>query len=225
MGFDRVLRTAGCGALVGVLLFAATPHAIADQVREDQWALEALNAESVWKLSKGSGVTVAVIDDGVNSDHADLRGNVLEGKDFMDGGSAAPESSDNHGTAMAAIIAAHGHGTNDGVIGLAPEAKILPIREFGTDGPGTDVAIRYAVDNGASVINVSQCFDSTSQEEVDKVSDAVAYALSRDVLVVGGAGNDGDTRKCYPAASPGALGVGAVKMTAPFGKGLIRGVL
>ncbi|AJP05861.1 serine protease [Streptomyces cyaneogriseus subsp. noncyanogenus] len=191
-------------------MFAAAPYATADQVREDQWALEALNAESVWKLSKGSGVTVAVIDDGVNASHIDLQGNILEGKDFMDGGSASPNPGDNHGTAMASIIAAHGHGANDGVIGLAPEAKILPIREFGTDGPGLPVSIRFAVDNGASVINVSQCFGSNSSEEVEKVSDAVAYALSKDVLVVGGAGNDGNASKCYPAASPGALGIGAV---------------
>ncbi|WP_328978553.1 type VII secretion-associated serine protease mycosin [Streptomyces canus] len=211
MGFTQVLRTATCSAFASALLFASAPLAAADQIREDQWALDALNAESAWKISKGSGVTVAVIDDGVNASHIDLQGNVLTGKDFMDGGSPTPAAGDDHGTAMAAIIAAHGHGANDGVIGLAPEAKILPIREFGTGGPGTGVAIRYAVDHGASVINVSQCFDSSSQEDLDKVSNAVAYALSRDVLVIGGAGNDGNSSKCYPASSPGALGVGAVK--------------
>jgi type VII secretion-associated serine protease mycosin len=210
MGFTRALRAAGCATLTGALLFAAASSAAADQVRDDQWALKALNAESVWKFSKGQGVTVAVIDDGVNANHVDLQGNVLQGKDFMDGGSPTPKAGDNHGTAMASIIAGHGHGSNDGVIGLAPEAKILPIREYGTGGPGTDVAIRYAVDHGASVINVSQCFYSTDQSELDKTSDAVAYALSHDVLVVGGAGNDGNSSTCYPAASPGALGVGAV---------------
>ncbi|MFI0512929.1 type VII secretion-associated serine protease mycosin [Streptomyces sp. WSLK1-5] len=211
MGLTQVLRTVTCGAFASALLFASAPLATADQIREDQWALDALNAESAWKISKGSGVTVAVIDDGVNAGHIDLQGNVLPGKDFMDGGSPTPASGDDHGTAMAAIIAAHGHGGSDGVIGLAPEAKILPIREFGTDGPGTDVAIRYAVDHGASVINVSQCFDSSSQADLEKVSSAVAYALSHDVLVIGGAGNDGNSSKCYPASAPGALGVGAVK--------------
>ncbi|MFC8363264.1 type VII secretion-associated serine protease mycosin [Streptomyces griseorubiginosus] len=211
MGFTAVFRLVTCGATVSALLFAAAPLATADQTREDQWALKALNAESAWKISKGRGVTVAVIDDGVNASHVDLQGNVLTGKDFMDGGSPTPAAGDDHGTAMAAIIAAHGHGANDGVIGLAPEAKILPIREFGTNGPGMDVSIRYAVDHGASVVNVSQCFESTSQEEEDKVSDAVAYALSHDVLVIGGAGNDGNSSKCYPASAPGALGVGAVK--------------
>src|ERR1044072_1978501 len=128
MRFTRALRAAGCGMLTGALLFAAAPLSAADQVRDDQWALKALNAESVWKFSKGQGVTVAVIDDGVNASHVDLQGNVLEGKDFMDGGSATPDSGDDHGTAMASIIAGHGHGTNDGVIGLAPEAKNLPIQ-------------------------------------------------------------------------------------------------
>lgn len=119
---------------------------------------------------------------------------------------------DDHGTAMASIIAAHGHGSSDGVIGLAPEAKILPVRSFGTDGPGLAEPIRYAVDHGASVINVSLCFDSSDPDRVQQVSDAVAYALSHDVLVVGAAGNEEDKGgKCYPAASPGALGVGAVK--------------
>ncbi|WP_329597207.1 S8 family serine peptidase [Streptomyces pseudovenezuelae] len=211
MGFTALLRSVTCGATVSALLFAAAPLAAADQIREDQWALKALNAESAWKISKGGGVTVALIDDGVNASHIDLQGNVLAGKDFMDGGSPTPAVGDDHGTAMAAIIAAHGHGANDGVIGLAPEAKILPIREFGTGGPGMDVSIRYAVDHGASVVNVSQCFDSSSQEDVDKVSEAVAYALSHDVLVIGGAGNDGNSSKCYPASAPGALGVGAVK--------------
>ncbi|WP_406178834.1 type VII secretion-associated serine protease mycosin [Streptomyces canus] len=212
MGFTEVARALGCGASAAALLFVSAPLAAADQVREDQWALDALNADSAWKLSKGNGVTVAVIDDGVNASQVDLQGNVLAGKDFMDGGSAAPAPGDDHGTAMASIIAAHGHGISDGVIGLAPEAKILPVRSFGTEGPGLAEPIRYAVDHGASVISVSLCFDSSDPDRVQQVSDAVAYALSHDVLVVGAAGNEEDKGgKCYPAASPGALGVGAVK--------------
>lgn len=211
MGSNRASRKVGCGALVAALLLSSASAANADQVREDQWALKALNAGSVWELSEGSGVTVAVIDDGVNADHVDLRDNVLAGKDFMDGGDTDPEAGDNHGTAMASIIAAHGHGVAEGVMGLAPKAKILPIRMFGTDGPGLAEPIRYAVDHGASVINVSLCFDSTDSQDVEKVSDAVAYALRHDVLVVGASGNESDKGgECYPAASPGAVGVGAV---------------
>ncbi|MFF1721375.1 type VII secretion-associated serine protease mycosin [Streptomyces sviceus] len=214
MSFALLLRTAGCTALAGVTLFASAPLAAADQIRDMQWALDALNAESVWKISEGEGVTVAVIDSGVNADHIDLKGNVLQGKDFLDGGSTTPEPGPevDHGTAMASVIAGHGHGTNDGVMGLAPKAKILPIRDYGTEGPGLPASIRYAVDNDADVINVSECFDSTDQEELNKTSEAVAYALKHDVLVVSSSGNDSDKgQKCYPAASPGALGVGAVK--------------
>ncbi|MEU5044724.1 type VII secretion-associated serine protease mycosin [Streptomyces griseorubiginosus] len=210
MGFKRTLRVLGSCVAVSGVLFASAPTAAADQVRDDQWALKALNAESVWKISQGSGVVVAVIDNGVNATHVDLKGNVLEGKDFVDGGSAEPSPGENHGTAMASIIAAHGHGVDDGVIGLAPKAKILPVRDsVKVKLSGT---IRYAVDNGASVINVSSCFDSSDPQALQEVSDAVAYALSKDVLVVGAAGNEDDKGgKCYPAASPGALGVGAVK--------------
>jgi subtilisin family serine protease len=111
---------------------------------------------------------------------------------------------------MASIIAAHGHGSNDGVIGLAPEAKILPVRD--SKKVKLSQTIKWAVDNGASVINVSQCFNSSDQDELDETSNAVAYALSHDVLVVGASGNEQDKGgKCYPAASPGALGVGAVQ--------------
>ncbi|MCL8016796.1 S8 family serine peptidase [Streptomyces sp. AS02] len=210
MAFKRTVRAMGATALTGALILTTAPAASADQTRRDQWALVTLQAESSWKISKGKGVTVAVIDDGVNAGHTDLQGNVLKGYDFVDGGSVAPNPGDDHGTAMASIIAAHGHGANGGVIGLAPEAKILPIRDFNADGPGLPASIRYAVDHGASIINVSQCFGSSSAETLGEVSSAVEYALSRDVLVVGGSGNDGNSQKCYPAASPGALAVGAV---------------
>jgi type VII secretion-associated serine protease mycosin len=210
MAFTRTMCALGATALTGALIMATAPAASADQTRRDQWALETLQAESAWKISTGKDVTVAVIDDGVNADHIDLQGNVLAGHDFVDGGSAAPDAGDDHGTAMASIIAAHGHGAEDGVIGLAPEAKILPVRDFETGGPGLPASIRYAVDNGASIINVSQCFSSSSAQRINEVTSAVKYAVSRDVLVIGGSGNDGSFEKCYPAASPGALGVGAV---------------
>ncbi|MFF5254391.1 S8 family serine peptidase [Streptomyces leeuwenhoekii] len=210
MAFRRTMCALGATALTGALIMATAPAASADQTRRDQWALETLQAESAWKISTGKGVTVAVIDDGVNADHIDLQDNVLPGRDFVDGGNATPDAGDDHGTAMASIIAAHGHGANDGVIGLAPEASILPVRDFGTGGPGLPASIRYAVDNGASIINVSQCFVSSSAQRINEVSSAVEYAVSRDVLVVGGSGNDGRSEKCYPAASPGALAVGAV---------------
>ncbi|MFF7757335.1 S8 family serine peptidase [Streptomyces griseorubiginosus] len=211
MAFTRAVQALSATALTGALVLAAAPGASADQTRRDQWALDALQAESVWKVSKGQGVTVAVIDTGVNAEHQDLKGNVLKGKDFVDGDDdAAPASdsglSNNHGTEMASIIAAHGHGAGaaDGVIGLAPEAKILPIR---WDGGSFADEIRYAVDHGAAIISMSV---STSQGFTED-REAVAYALRRNVLIVTASGNEGKSGQLdYPARFPGVLTVGGV---------------
>ncbi|MGX1761139.1 S8 family serine peptidase [Streptomyces lydicus] len=213
MSFTRTLRAVGGVAVAGALLFTAAPTASADYIRDGQWALDAFNPQKVWKESTGKGVTVAVIDSGVNGDHVDLKGNVLPGKSFADdGGTADHESGDDHGTAMAALIAGHGHGPHhaDGIMGLAPDAKILPIKRnesIGGDANNVDGAIRYAVDHGAKVINMSFAgpFAMTEKEK-----SAISYAVKKDVLLVAGSGNDGSGKPYYPAAAPGVLAVGAV---------------
>ncbi|MFD5402698.1 S8 family serine peptidase [Streptomyces griseorubiginosus] len=215
MALKRTVHGLGAMALTGALILAAAPAASADQTRRDQWALDALQAESVWKISKGKGVTVAVIDGGVNSEHIDLKNNVLKGKDFVDGDDdASPEATEDkptHGTQMAALIAGHGHGAGaaDGVMGLAPEAKILPIR---ADLAGFADEIRYAVDHGASVVNISMDIRDQYSERGGSAEDleAIAYALKHDVLIVAGTGNDGKRRVGFPAMAPGVLAVGGV---------------
>ncbi|MGC0337454.1 S8 family serine peptidase [Streptomyces sp. SLBN-8D4] len=213
MAFTRTVHALGATALTGALILAAAPTASADQTRRDQWALGTLQAESVWKISKGKGVTVAVIDTGVNAEHIDLKGNVLKGKDFLDGDDdASPETSQdqtNHGTEMASIIAGHGHGVGaaDGVMGLAPESKILPIRDdTDRDGSFAD-EIRYAVDRGASIINISGYVGE--DDPADR--EAVAYALQHDVLIVTASGNNGQAHDIhFPGEYPGTLTVGGV---------------
>ncbi|WP_258563762.1 S8 family serine peptidase [Streptomyces himalayensis] len=210
MAFTRTVRALGATALTGALILVAAPAASADQTRRDQWVLQALQAESVWKFSKGKGVTVAVIDSGVNAEHVDLKNNVLKGKDFEDGDDdstpSAGDSKPTHGTGMASLIAGHGHGPGsvDGVMGLAPEAKILPIRE-GNAGYADE--IRYAVDQGASIINMSVSVDQDFPED----RDAVAYALKHDVLIVVASGNEGRANSIeFPGEYPGVLTVGGV---------------
>ncbi|AJP05860.1 serine protease [Streptomyces cyaneogriseus subsp. noncyanogenus] len=204
---------------------AAAPIASADQTRRDQWALETLQAESAWNISKGEGVTVAVIDTGVNAQHIDLRHNVLKGKDFIDGDDdASPESTDaqpSHGTGMASVIAGHGHGPGaaDGVMGLAPAAKILPIRVNLEGNSGFADEIHYAVDNGASIINISMILQDSQYKDGASAEDleAVAYALEKDVLIVAGAGNDGKGGDLpFPANTPGVVAVGGVDRTGSF---------
>ena len=209
MGITRTLRVISCAALTaGALVFASAPNASADDVRDKQWVLDALDAESVWKVTKGKGETVAVIDDGVNAQHPDLKGNVLKGKDFVDGGSAAPKKGDDHGTGMAAMIAGHGHGPGNasGIMGLAPEAKILPIRDEGGGTSGLIDSIKYAVDHGASVINISLGGSDSSSDEAE----AVAYAMRKNVPIFASTGNSGESVE-YPAAYPGVVPVGGVK--------------
>jgi type VII secretion-associated serine protease mycosin len=209
MAFTRTVHALGAMALTSALILIAAPDASADQTRRDQWALDTLQAESAWKISKGNGVKVAVIDDGVNAEHQDLKGNVLGGKDFWDSDNdPSPAPGDDHGTAMASLIAAHGHGagSSDGVIGLAPEAKILPIRWDMEGEAGFADEIRYAVDNGASIINISV----SNHQDLPADREAVSYALSHDVLIVVAAGNEGVNSIDFPAKYPGVLTVGGV---------------
>ncbi|PLW66124.1 type VII secretion-associated serine protease mycosin [Streptomyces sp. DJ] len=207
MTFGRSLRSAGSAFLAGSLIFLAAPSAAADLVRQNQWVLEKLEAEKIWEISQGEGVTVAVIDDGFDTKNQDLRENLLKGKDFVDGGSVDPAEGDVHGTDMASIIAAHGHGSQgrDGVKGLAPKAKILPIRSDLSSGWAD--SIYYAVDQGASVINISVWSSRGSSQDAE----AMAYALEKDVLVVTASGNEGESGSIgYPGWYPGVLTVGAV---------------
>ncbi|MFJ4560755.1 type VII secretion-associated serine protease mycosin [Streptomyces massasporeus] len=208
-----------------VLLPAATVHA--DGIRAQQWALEAMHTEEAWQTTKGRGITVAVLDTGVQDDHPDLAGNVLPGKDLVRFGAQPGDRAwARHGTAMAGIIAGHGHGPGDadGVIGIAPEAKILPVRVILEDGDpsrakarstrGNALAegIRWAADHGADVINLSLGDDSASAHPEPSEDQAVQYALKKGVVVVASAGNGGEKGDhiSYPAAYPGVIAATAV---------------
>ncbi|MFJ3288467.1 MULTISPECIES: type VII secretion-associated serine protease mycosin [unclassified Streptomyces] len=209
----RFWSTTGVLALASGVLLASAPTASADYVRDQQWVLDAYAVEDVWAESQGGGVTVAVIDSGVDITHPDLSGQILEGKDFT--GSDNPhEDLAGHGTAMASIIAGHGHGpgNGDGVMGLAPKAKILPLRALRTrKDPMRDVtwaaALRYAVDEGAQVVNMSFANDS-GKTSLDG-REAIAYAQEHDVVLVAGSGNEGSIAVSDPAALPGVISVGA----------------
>ncbi|MET9324499.1 type VII secretion-associated serine protease mycosin [Streptomyces sp. NPDC003038] len=220
-------RTAVALALAAVLAGATAPPAAADAIRDRQWGLTALRAEEAWGITRGDGVTVAVLDTGVDHTHPDLAGQVLDGTDLIGMGAGRGDRAwARHGTAMAGIIAGHGHGTHrgQGVLGIAPQARILPVRVILEEGdPGRAQArdskggalaegIRWAADHGADVINLSLGDDSDSAHHEAGEDEAVQYALAKGVVVVASAGNGGEAgdRASYPAAYPGVIAVTAV---------------
>ncbi|MCP9973202.1 type VII secretion-associated serine protease mycosin [Streptomyces somaliensis] len=223
-GAARLLLAALTAAVLALL--PAVP-ARADGIRARQWGNEAINAERAWTTTRGGGVTVAVLDTGVDETHPDLAGNVLPGKDLVGFGARRGDRAwARHGTAMAGIIAGHGHGpgNGDGVVGVAPEAKILPVRVIleGADqartrarqtrGAALAQGIRWAADQGADVINLSLGDDSESAHPEAAEDAAVQYALAKGAVVVASAGNGGEKgdRVSYPAAYPGVIAVTAV---------------
>ncbi|MFF5480591.1 type VII secretion-associated serine protease mycosin [Streptomyces sp. NPDC012935] len=221
-------RTGSLAVLLGACLAVLPPTAAhADSIRAQQWALDAMHTAEAWQTTKGKGITVAVLDTGVEADHPDLAGNVLEGKDMVGFGAERGDRAwARHGTAMAGIIAGHGHGAGngDGVMGIAPEAKILPVRVILEDGDparakarssrGNALAegIRWAADHGADVINLSLGDDSKSAHPEAGEDEAVQYALKKGSVVVASAGNGGEKGDhiSYPAAYPGVIAATAV---------------
>ncbi|MGW7176220.1 type VII secretion-associated serine protease mycosin [Streptomyces xanthophaeus] len=201
---------------MGLLLagVAATP-AHADTIRSQQWHLDAMKADDIWKISTGKGITVAVIDTGLNR-IPELQGQVVPGAVFPVGDAEGDKDNDydGHGTGIAAIIAGSGkHPSGDGAYGLAPGVKILPIRVQdileGASTPSWAAAIRYAADSDAKVINISLAIAGKPSDDRER-AEAVKYALSKGKLIFAGAGNDGDSTIRYPAATPGVVGVSAV---------------
>ena len=209
MGLARTRRVVGVLATLGTLLMAAVPAAHADAARDKQWPLQAYDASSkIWPITTGKGQIVAVIDTGFRTTHVDLVGQFLPGKDF------APKSYNeaanaSHGTMMASLIAGHGHGAgdSDGIMGLAPGAKILPLVVDLQDKDNDQEiagAIRYAVGHRADVINMSLGDGVPSLAE----QSAIAYAEARNVVLVAASGNDGIESDTYPASYPGVVDVG-----------------
>ncbi len=216
----------------GLMLGPVTPAAAAPAcenpndpgyvVAQSPWAQSWLAPERVWPFSTGAGVTVAVIDSGSDGNHPQLAGKVLAGFDFLRNAAGADYDCVSHGTAVASIIAAQ-RVQGVGFQGLAPGVRILPVRvsdrEVDSDGKASGEtvdparfakSIRYAVDQGANVINLSLVL----YDDVASVRAAVQYALANNVVVVAAVGNAHDDQRPdpvpYPAAYDGVIGVGAI---------------
>ena len=187
-------------------------------VRSLEWWIQRWGLQDVWEISQGRQVTVAVIDTGVEAARSEFDGAVLPGIDLTDGNTGGRVDSDpkSHGTRIAMLIAARGD-LRSGMIGVAPAANILPItlglagRFPDAGGFGSAKAIHWAVDHGATVVNMSYAGPNAGNCP-RPLQDAIWYALDHSAILVGGAGNDGNgiNQPEVPALCPGVIAVGAV---------------
>ena len=200
-------------SLIASCLAIAPPvHAASDPLLAQQWGIFAIGADRVWSTTTGAGVIVAVVDSG-SGPHPDLAENLLPGRSFLNS-TETPDGDDintsGHGSHVAGIIAA---AANNGIggSGVAPHAKILPIRVLNQAGEGTTSpvasGVRFAADNGAKVINLS--LGGISESSI--LTEAIQYATEKGALVVAAAGNGGpnDAPK-WPAALDLTIAVTAV---------------
>ncbi|MFJ8579277.1 type VII secretion-associated serine protease mycosin [Micromonospora sp. NPDC093277] len=222
--FRSILCAAAVAALLGGVLAPPAPAVAAPKCgptggpapTERPWALDRLDPAGAWRITRGAGVTVAVIDSGVSPSHPLLRGQVLDGTDFNNLARSKGQCDlVGHGTLVAGIIAGR-EDTDTAYKGIAPEAKILPIRVL-ADGKKTfdesipaqiGLAITWAVDHGADVINLSLATldDPALKKAVDR-------ALDEGVILVAAAGNRQENQQdqpAYPAAYPGVIAVAGV---------------
>ncbi|HWS37610.1 MAG TPA: S8 family serine peptidase [Actinoplanes sp.] len=204
----RQLTTIIRAAVSAVLLLGAVPEPAG------HYWVDQLRLEEAWRISTGEGVTVGVLDTGVNGDHPDLAGAVRPGRAFPDLGIGVRDAH-GHGTAVAMLIA--GRGRDGATKGVAPGAMILPATSTGT-GQTVNEAVHWLVDQGVSVINMSIGRSAPGgSESVALIDEALRYAADHDVVLVAAAGNSGrDTGVVVPASRPQVIAVSAVDQTGRF---------
>ncbi|MFE9457819.1 S8 family serine peptidase [Streptomyces californicus] len=206
----RVVAALTAAASWSVVFVGVAQPAAAD-AQAKQWHLGAMQTEDMWNVTTGEGIKVAVIDSGVNSSTPSLRGQVLKGVDATGAPGEETDDYDGHGTTMAELIAGTGEG--GGLKGLAPGARIIPLRvglgEFQEKytGANDDIAhaIRAAADSDAQIINMSFGGYGVSPQQ----HEAIKYAESKGKLLFAGVGNEGhrQNERGYPAAYPEVVGV------------------
>ncbi len=228
---SRALVALACAA---ALAPGTTATAAGDPMLSQQFSLTQLHAPQAWARSQGKGVVVAVLDSGVDLGHPDFRGRLVPGATFLGCGSRSCGNGDwksgpasrrgdayGHGTHVAGAIVA-GRANGVGIVGVAPLAKVMPVKigdKVVYDDADVTRGIRWAVDHGADVINLSLSI------EPSLAPDAVHYATQRGVVVVAAAGNNTDPFCIYPAALPEVVCVTATdrnELPATYSSGAVK---
>lgn len=209
----------------------ASYETVDDPYREFQWGLDRIKTPEAWQLQQatGHGITIAVVDTGVDLRHPDFScpGKLLVLEGATIGSTEPPQDRNGHGTHVAGIAAACGN-NGEGVVGVAPDARVMPVNAYDAiiSGPGPDVAdegfaagINFAVDNGAHVINLSMGVNPPlgyAAQLYEETETALARAREEGVVVVAAAGNFDPQQVAapspfcgYPSLSRHVLCVGA----------------
>lgn len=222
----RRLIGAIASVAVATTLVAATPAAaqaatVEDPVRAAEYWLADYGIEKAWETTRGAGVKIAVIDTGIGRGPVEFLGAIAGGTDVSGAGAADGRTpvgavDKDHGSWVASLAAGRGTGAETGMIGVAPEAQLLSVSvAFGSSARRSFTeqiadAIRWSVDNGADVINMS--LTTNVPDWPESWDDAFLYAFDHDVVIVVAAGNrgSGTNRVGAPATIPGVLTVGGV---------------
>lgn len=172
------------------------------------WEITKLDIDKQWIRSQGEGVTIAVIDTGCDLNHPDIKNNLIDGKNFVDP-NKSPQDDNGHGSHVCGTIAAENNGV--GMVGVAPRAKIMPIKALGAKGDGSLKniidAIVWAADNGADFITMSLGSPSHSQHLLTVID----YANQKGCIVFAAAGNSGENSDImYPAKYENVISTGAI---------------
>ena len=179
-----------------------------DELYSEQWQLQLINADAGWELETyGNDIKVAVIDSGC-FEHEDLKYNLLEGKNYLTGTTDVTDNN-GHGTHVSGIIAAE---MNDfGIVGVAPKAKIVPLKCF---DPSHDTYVEDILDAIYDAVDVYDCriinMSWGLKNDDPFLQEAIDYADSKDVILIAAVGNYGSTTMYYPAAYENVIGVSSV---------------
>jgi subtilisin family serine protease len=173
------------------------------------WGLKLLGIPPLWKESQGEGTKVCVLDTGIALEHPDLQPAILKAQDFTRSPSAAYDAQ-GHGTHVSGIIAARRNA--HGIVGVAPEAKIIVAKVLNDEGAGTSqdivAGIHWAIESKADILSMSL----GSPEPDEEIHQALILAISKGIFVITAAGNEGPDLDTvgYPAGFPEMVAVGSI---------------